>query len=75
MMWLYFFLFLFDFVHSHARRGCSSIVCFQVMQRKKVDCKMSTKNFKKTFRDIFGHLHAHTIMLSHKKVSEASAQP
>ena len=39
------FLFLFDFVHSHARCGCCSIVClrFQVVQIKRVDCKMSTK--------------------------------
>ena len=30
----YFFLFLFDFVNSHARCGCTSIVYlrFQVMQ-------------------------------------------
>ena len=27
MTCLNFFLFLFDFVHSHARCGCSSIVC------------------------------------------------
>ena len=55
-------LFLFDFVHSHARCGCCSIVClrFEVMKIKQVDCKMSTKKpflkKKKTFRDIFGQL-------------------
>ena len=40
-----FFLFLFDFVHSHARCGCCSIVClrFEIMLIKQVDCKMSTK--------------------------------
>ena len=59
---LFIFLFLFDFVHSsHARWGCCSIVClrFQAMQIKQVDCKMSTKKsfIKRTFRDIFGHLH------------------
>ena len=51
-------LLLFDFVHSHAWCGFCSIVClrFQVMQTKRVDCKMSTKKtfFKKTFCDIFG---------------------
>ena len=49
------FLFLLDFVHSHARCGCCSIVClrFQVMPIKQVDCKMSTKKnfFQKRFRD------------------------
>ena len=40
------FCFCFDFVRSHARCGCCSIVClrFQVVQIKQVDCKMSTKN-------------------------------
>ena len=56
-----FFLFLSDFVHSHARYSCCSIVCsrFQVIQMKQVDWKMSTKKtfFKKTFRDTFGQLH------------------
>ena len=44
------FLFLFDFVHSHARCGCYSIVClhFVVIQIEKVDCKMSNK--KKKFK-------------------------
>ena len=39
-------LFCFDFVCSHARCGCCSIVClrFQFVQAKQVDCKMSTKN-------------------------------
>ena len=54
----FFFLRLFDFVHSHARGSCYFIVCvrFQVMQIKQDDCKMSPKNtfLKKTFRDIFG---------------------
>ena len=40
------FGFGFDFVRSHARFGCCSIVClrFHVVQIKQVDCKMSTKN-------------------------------
>ena len=40
------FCFCFDFVRSHARCGCCSRVClrFQVVQIKKVECKMSTKN-------------------------------
>ena len=48
-------LFLFDFVHLHARCGCCSIVYwhFHVRQAKQVDCKMSTE---KTFCDIFGQL-------------------
>ena len=48
-------LFLFDFVHLHARCGCCSIVYwhFHVKQGKQVDCKLSTE---KTFRDIFGQL-------------------
>ena len=54
-------LFLFDFVHSHARRCCCSIVClrFQDRQIKQVECKMSTKKlfFKKSCRDSFGQLH------------------
>ena len=43
---LLLFCFCFDFVHSHARRSCCSIVClrFQVVQIKQVDGKMSTKN-------------------------------
>ena len=53
--------FCFDFVRSHARCGCCSIVClrFHVVQIKQADCKMSTKNDYKenTFRDIFGQLH------------------
>ena len=42
-VWL---VFVFDFVRSHARWGCCSIVClhFQVVQIKQVDCKMSTNN-------------------------------
>ena len=60
--------FWFDFVYSHLRCGCCSIVClrFQFMQIKQFDCKMSTKKifFKKTFRDIFGQLHTST----HKNV-------
>ena len=53
------FCFCFDFVRSHARYGCCSIVClsFQVVQIKQADCKMNTKNVnnykQKTFRDIF----------------------
>ena len=41
-----FFAFLFDFVHSHARCRCCSIVClrFQDVQIKQVDCKMNTEN-------------------------------
>ena len=56
------FCFCFDFVHSHARLVCCSIVClrFYVVQKKQVDCKMSTKNVnnykQKIFRDIFGQL-------------------
>ena len=40
------FVFCFVFVRSHARCGCCSIVClrFQVIQIKKFDCKMSTKD-------------------------------
>ena len=56
-----FIIFLFDFVYSHARCGCCSIVCLrlQVTQIKQVDCKISIKNnfFKKTFGDIFRQLH------------------
>ena len=46
VMWLYFLFFLFDFVHSHARCRCCSIVClrFQDVQIKQVDCKMNTEN-------------------------------
>ena len=42
----WFFCFCFGFVRSHLWCGCCSIVClhFQVLQIKKVDCKMSTKN-------------------------------
>ena len=38
------FCFCFDFVHSHTRWGCCSIVClsFQVVQIKLIDCKLST---------------------------------
>ena len=40
------FCFCFDFVLSHARCGCCSIVCLrlQVVQIKQVDCKVSTIN-------------------------------
>ena len=40
--WLCFY---FDFVRSHARCSCCSIVClrFQVVQIKQVNCKLSTK--------------------------------
>ena len=40
------FCFCFEFVRSHARFGCGSIVClcFHVVQIKQADCKMSTKN-------------------------------
>ena len=40
------FCFCFDFVRSHARFSCCSIVClrFHVVQIKQVDCKRSTKN-------------------------------
>ena len=43
---LTWFYFCFDFVRSHERCGCCSIVClrFQVVQIKQVDCKMTTKN-------------------------------
>ena len=46
-------LFQFDFVHSHARCGCCSIVFlrFQVIQIKQVDCKMSTKKHFAIFLD------------------------
>ena len=59
------FCFCFDFVHSHSRWGCCSIVClrFQDVQVKQVDCKVNTKivnNYKwKSFCDIFGQLHIH----------------
>ena len=45
-MILFLLWFCFDFVHSHARCGCCSIVCLrcQDVQIKQVDCKMSTKN-------------------------------
>ena len=38
--------FCFDFVRSHARCGCYSIIYlrFQVVQIEQVDCKISTKN-------------------------------
>ena len=60
---LFLFSFCFDFVHSHRRCDCCSIVClrFEDVQIKQVDFKMSTKNVnnykQKTFRDIFRHLH------------------
>ena len=43
---LIWFCFCFDFVRSHRRCDCCSIVClrFQVVQIKQVDCKISTKN-------------------------------
>ena len=43
------FCFCFDFVRSHARRGCCYINCLhvQVVQIKQVDCKMSTNNVNK----------------------------
>ena len=66
MTWLYFFYFWFDFVCSNARCRCCPIVClcFQVMQIKQIDCKMSTKkNSKKSFRDTFGQLNC-----THKNV-------
>ena len=46
---LIWFCFCFDFVHSHARCGCCSIVClrFQVVQVKQFNCKMSTENVDK----------------------------
>ena len=59
MTWLGLFSF-FDFVCSQARYGCCSILClrFQVVQIKKVDCKMGTKNVNNyksnKFCDIFG---------------------
>ena len=42
------FCFCFDFVRSHVRCGCCSIVClrFQVVQVKQIDWKMNTKNMK-----------------------------
>ena len=71
-------LFLFNFVHSHARWGCCSTVClrFQVMPIKQVDCKISTKKtfFKKTIRDIFGQLHRQECKAT-KTSRQASAQP
>ena len=38
--------FCTDFVRSHARCDCCSIIClhFQVVKIKQVDCKMSTEN-------------------------------
>ena len=41
------FCFCFDFVSSHARCGCSSMIClcFQDVQIKQIDCKMRTKNW------------------------------
>ena len=59
LSWLGLFFF-FDFVCSQARYGCCSILClrFQVVQIKKVDCKMGTKNVNNyksnKFCDIFG---------------------
>ena len=59
MTWLGLFFF-FDFVFLQARYGCCSILClrFQVVQIKKVDCKMGTKNVNNyksnKFCDIFG---------------------
>ena len=40
------FCFCFDFVHSHARCGCCSIIClrFQIVQIKQFDCKMNAKS-------------------------------
>ena len=39
------FCFCFDFVSSHARFGCCSIVCLRFhVQIKQVECKVSTKN-------------------------------
>ena len=40
--------FCFDFVRSHARCGCCSIVClcFQVVEIKQVDWELSIKNVK-----------------------------
>ena len=43
---LFLFCFCFDFVSSHGRCSCYSIVClrFQDVQIKQFDCKMITKN-------------------------------
>ena len=68
------FCFCFDFVHSHARLVCCSIVClrFHVVQKKQVDCKMSTKNVnnykQKIFRDIFGQLLAQEYKATKKQI-------
>ena len=50
VLWL-FCLFLFDFVHSHARCGCCYVVCsrFEVMQIKRVDCKRNNKFLREIF--------------------------
>ena len=75
------FCFCFDFVHSHSRWGCCSIVClrFQDVQIKQVDCKVNTKivnNYKwKSFCDIFGQLHIQEYKATKKADSEASDQP
>ena len=61
---------LHSFIHSHARCGSRSIVClrFQVVQTKQVDCKMSTRNVNKTFRDIFGQLHTQEYKATKEKM-------
>ena len=70
------FCFCFDFVRSHARCSCYSIVClnFQVVQIKQVDCKMSTKMWiiiNKRYFAIFC-ITAHTKVQSDEKAeSEA----
>ena len=40
------FCFYFDFVCSHVRSECCSIICllFQIVQIKQTGCKLSTKN-------------------------------
>ena len=52
-----FFLFFFDFVHSHARGGCCSIVCLRYANRLIAKWALKKTFFKKTFRDTFGQLH------------------
>ena len=71
---LIWFCFCFDFVRSHARLCCFSIVflSFQVVQIKQVNCEMSTKNvinYKwKIFCDIFGQGHTQEYKATRKQI-------
>ena len=75
---LFLVCFCFDFVHSHARCGCCSIVYlhFQNVQIKQVDCKLSTKNVNnytlKTFRDDLGQLHTQEYKAPKKHIVSSS---